>query len=432
MGQRDNPEKGCSRNDWRQNARQVKLTGYKLLLAALFVYATLFVGLKSRPMDFHVYYCAAERLRDGGDIYKIGPEGAFSYPPFAAWVCVPLTVLPLRAAQWGWALLQGAALVLVVHLSARLSRPAWQALSSTQLRWFIALVAVMAVRHLHAPLESSQTDLMITAMCLAGVWCLQREGMEWWSCLPLAAAVGMKAAPLLFVPFLMRWRRWRAAVATVAVVIVFNVMPSVQFPGASGRWHWREWVDSMASPAVQSGPAAARAGVWRADEEFNQSLGGTFNRYFIKGCYSADALLVRLDKRSVHLIFAGVTLVLMGIAMFVRQGRWYGLGSPPVRPGSVDAAVVMMLILLLSPKTSKAHYCSMLLPVMLLTADAVCAPKSWKRIFWLILGLAIGVMTKDVVGRKAGNWLLDYGYLVWFALAVLGFLWLRRSESSSD
>ncbi len=398
------------------------------MLAALFVYATLFVGLKSRPMDFHVYYCAAERLRDGGDIYKIGPEGAFSYPPFAAWAFVPLTAFPLRAAQWGWALLQGAALVLVVHLSARLSRPAWQSLSPAQLRWFIALVAVMAVRHLHAPLESSQTDLMITAMCLTGVVCLQSKRWEWWVSLPLAAAVGMKAAPLLFVPFLMRWRRWNAAAATLVVVIVFNMMPSVQFPGASGRWHWREWVDSMASPAMQSGPAAARAGVWRADEEFNQSLGGTLNRYFIKGCYSADALLVRLDKRSVNLIFVGVTLALMGIAMFVRRGRWHGLGGAAVRPDGVDAAVVMMLILLLSPKTSKAHYCSVLLPVMLLTADAVRAPRSWKSILWLILGLAIGVMTKDIVGRKAGNWLLDYGYLAWFAVAVLGFLWLRRTE----
>ena len=99
-----------------------------------------------------------------------------------------------------------------------------------------------------------------------------------------------------------------------------------------------------------------------------------------------------------------------------------------MRPDGVDAAVVMMLILLLSPKTSKAHYCSVLLPVMLLTADAVRAPRSWKSILWLILGLAIGVMTKDIVGRKAGNWLLDYGYLAWFAVAVLGFLWLRRTE----
>jgi hypothetical protein len=424
--------------DGRMAAR-LKLTPYKLLLAALFVYATLFIGFKSRPMDFGVYYHAAEKLRTGEDIYAFMPEGAFSYPPFAAWIFTPLTLasratpdLPIpRAAQWCWAVLQGMSLVLVVHFAVCLSRRQWEALTRTQRVWLIGIVIFMSARHLAAPLESSQTDLMITAMCLGAVLMLRSERAQRWSGAPLAAAVGMKAAPLLFLPFLARWRRWQAALVMCVAVGVLNVLPSLQFPGATGRWHVLLWIDSMAKPAVEAGPAADRRGVWRADEEYNQSLGGTLSRLFIKGCYSANALLVQLSQRSMKIIFVVMALALLGCAVFVRRGRWYGVTSPPLTPDGYDAAVVMALLLLFSPKTSKAHYCSMLLPIILITANAVRRPKQWSSILWFIVGGAMGLLTKGVVGSKTCNTLLDYGYFVWFAVIVLVYLWFTRDTDDA-
>jgi len=413
---------------------RLKLTGYRLMLAALFVYATLFVGLKSRPMDFAVYYRAAEWLRTGENLYKLMPEGAFSYPPLAAWVCAPLTLAsratpqsPVpRAAQWCWAALQGLSLVLVVHFAVCLSRRQWETLTPTQRRWLIGIVALMGVRHLTAPLEISQTDLMITAMCLGGVVLLHEDRTRLWAGIPLAAAVGMKAAPLLFLPFLARWRQWQAALVMCVAIVVLNVLPSIQFPSSTGQLHALTWIDSMARPAVQAGPAADRGGVWRADEEFNQSLGGTLSRLFIKGCYTSDALLVRLSQPAMKMIFVVLALALVACAMFVRRGRWCGFASPPLTPTGYDAAVVMALILLFSPKTSKAHYCSMLLPIILITANALRAPKHWSSILWFVGGGAMGLLTKGVVGSKTCNTLLDYGYFVWFALIALAYLWFTR------
>jgi len=410
----------------------VKLSPYKLMLAGMFVYATLFVGLRHRPMDFTTYYMAGQWLRTGGDLYQLGgPHLAFCYPPFAAWLCAPLTLAPLPLAQWFWAALQGVSLVLVVHFAARLSRCEWEPLTPAQRRWFFAAVALMSARHLNAPLESSQTDLMITAMCLGGVLWLQEASTRTWAGVPLAAAVGMKAAPLLFLPFLARWRQWRALVVTCAAVVALNVLPSTQFPSATGRLHALQWLDSMARPAVQAGPAAERTGVWRADEEYNQSLGGLLSRLFIKGCYSADALLMRLEPRWMKMIFVVSGLGLMACAMLARRGRWYGLSAAPLTPTGYDAAVVMVLLLLFSPKTSKAHYCSMLLPILLLTARAVRTPKHWASILWFVVAIAIGLLTKGVVGSRPCNTLMDYGYLVWFALFVLAYLWFQRDPEES-
>ncbi len=397
----------------------MKLSPYKLLLAGLFLYAALFTGLRPRPKDFEVYYRAAERLRNIGDLYQSGPEGAFSYPPFAAWVFAPLTLAPLKTAQWCWAALQGFLLVLVVHFAVRLSRCEWEALTTAQRRWFAALVALMSVRHLSAPLENSQTDLMITAMCLGGVLWLAEARTRPWAGVLLAAAAGMKAVPLLFLPFLARWRQWRAAVAMGAAVIALNILPSIQFPSPTGRLHASLWLDSMARPALKTGPAANRAGVWSADDKLNQSLGGLLSRLFRKGSYSADALLVRLEPKTVTGIFVALAAALMARALWVRTGS-----------SGHDAAVVMILMLLLSPKTSKAHYCSMLLPILLLTARAVRTPKHWASILWFAVAVGIGLLTKGVAGGRPCNILLDYGYLVWFALFALAYLWFQRNPVS--
>jgi hypothetical protein len=54
---------------------------YKLVLAALLVYATLFVSARKDSGDFPVYYQAAQRLRAGDDLYTVVPNEVFSYPP---------------------------------------------------------------------------------------------------------------------------------------------------------------------------------------------------------------------------------------------------------------------------------------------------------------------------------------------------------------
>jgi hypothetical protein len=119
------------------------------------VYATLFVSARKDSGDFPVYYQAAQRLRAGDDLYTVVPNEVFSYPPFAAFVCVPLTFLPQRAAQWVWGVLQGISLALVVHLALLLSRREREALTPRQRVWLVVAVALISARHLLSPLENA-------------------------------------------------------------------------------------------------------------------------------------------------------------------------------------------------------------------------------------------------------------------------------------
>jgi uncharacterized membrane protein len=247
----------------------------------------------------------------------------------------------------------------------------------------------------------------------------------------LGAAIGLKATPLLFVPFLLRWRQWKAATAAVLAAIALDLAPSMIFPTPVPKLHAVEWIESMAQPAVASGPAAARPGVWKEFTHLNQSLGGLLARLFINGAEYHGPLLFGLGHRGVQVVFLASATLLMMLAVTVRQGHWYDWPKAPLILTGYDASVVLCLMLLFSPKTSKAHLCSLILPILLLTARAVRAPKSAASIGWLVIGVGVGVLTKNLIGRQLANWLLDYGYLTWFILVTLAYLWFWRSEDAS-
>jgi hypothetical protein len=65
-----------------------------------------------------------------------------------------------------------------------------------------------------------------------------------------------------------------------------------------------------------------------------------------------------------------------------------------------------------------------------LTAEAVRTPRHWASLLWFAVAIGIGLLTKNVVGSRLCNQLMDYGYLVWFALVALACLWLRRERAA--
>ena len=77
------------------------------IVVGLWVAATTFVGgtfIPWRPhmVDLDVYRSAGATLLEGGDFYTLPGPLPFLYPPFAALLAVPLTVLPSAAVEISW------------------------------------------------------------------------------------------------------------------------------------------------------------------------------------------------------------------------------------------------------------------------------------------------------------------------------------------
>src|SRR5438093_3029344 len=77
------------------------------------------VLLKQHSEWQEVYVRAAERLLNGGDVYRL--EDGYSYPPFMAWLAIPFTTLPPTLSRTVWFAINVFCLVCMCRLAWRLA-----------------------------------------------------------------------------------------------------------------------------------------------------------------------------------------------------------------------------------------------------------------------------------------------------------------------
>lgn len=190
--------------------------------------------------DFPSYYFAAEAFAAGESPYEpLGPrarteltEGVadlharlglpaprrplaravfpYLYPPFAALAIAPLTSTSYFVAQHLWALLQIAALALLMTLAASRAERAGPLL-------VVALILALGYEPLVNNAETGQVNLLV-ALLAWGAYALDARGRVLLAALCLGLAVQIKASPLLLLAYFIVRARFRTAVASVLVV----------------------------------------------------------------------------------------------------------------------------------------------------------------------------------------------------------------------
>lgn len=195
-------------------------------------------------VDFAVYLTGASHLLDGR-VYQAAlpqpPHLGFTYPPFAAVLFYLLTVIPVKAAQVIWGLVNVAALYAVVHLSLRAVFRAAPARALT-LASLILLTPVYWLDPVHRTLLYGQVNLVLAAFVLADFTCqLSFRGRR----LPRGVLVGIAAAvkltPLIFVLYLLVTRRIRDACVALASFVACCAVAAALSPGASSSY-WTRYV----------------------------------------------------------------------------------------------------------------------------------------------------------------------------------------------
>lgn len=207
-------------------------------------------------VDLDVYVYTGHVLLDGGDILTARTPDtylAFIYPPVAALLCVPLVFVPFTLLQVGWTVLNGLALLFVLH---RAGLRGWT-LS------LAATVCALVVEPVRATVSFGQINIFLMALVVADLvpgtglvgprlatWLRRRrptpadhpadrgagaraeEAGAW--LLPAGVLTGIAAAikvtPALFLVYLLLARRWRAARAVILTAGVITVATAVLMP----------------------------------------------------------------------------------------------------------------------------------------------------------------------------------------------------------
>ena len=429
-----------------------------LAIVILFMHAVP-VLLKQHSEWQEVYVRAAGRLLNGGDVYRL--QDGYSYPPFMAWLAIPFTALPPTLSRLLWFGINVGCLVCMWRLAWGLTGGGHlEGIQASNIKEHLVcfLGLVCSARYALNGIAHQQTDIVIGVLLLFGCWCLSRNrDLSAAGCFGLAAA--MKCTALLWLPYLLWKRKWKAATWLVVVTFGVNLLPNlVRAPDRGGLW-LAEWLTRYVRPLTAGDHYPGDWGSWII---YNQSLSGAGNRWLTTqwGWHGSNFEVTgRHDAPSpavVKAIVYGIEIALfVGVAAILirrRQKREEPVGwaesSRPTKTkaesvekvGLEDSAHptnchdkplqimeysgVLLLMVLLSPMSSKPHFSTLVLPGFALARLAVY---QGGKILRFLLGLAVVLATLSLPlwGGHIDFIALWFGSDMWNAfLLLLGFLYV--------
>lgn len=319
-------------------------------------------GLPWWHVDFTVYLLGADTVRHGGDLYlaKTPDMLTFSYPPFAALLFVPATLVSVDVAGFVWVVVESLCLVGSIWLMLGAV-----GVRDTARRAKLAVpLALLALLLAPVDFEYSFGQVNMLLMVLVLLDLLKGDGKRWQGVF-IGIAAGIKLVPLIYLGYLAFTGRVRAATTGLAaflgtIAIGFALVPS----GSTAFWFGT--VMSMNRPGIPQSP-------------LNQALRGVFARMF-----GTD--------EPVNPVWLGVAVVvgLLGLAAAIALHR----KGFPVR-GVVVAGLTALLV---SPVSWIPHWVWAVPLLILLGALAWRHRSAW----WL----ALAVVTAVAFGLRLVFWLL--------------------------
>lgn len=222
-----------------------------------------------RLVDLEVYRMGGLAVLRGAPLYEFLTQPPqllpFTYPPFAAALAVPFTLLPWRAAQWTWVVLIYASLAIAVwyafrDLIRRTGR--WAPLTAGVL--FAAMAWLDPVRD---QVRFGQVGLFLLAMCLAD--CCARTP-RWPRGALVGLAVAIKLVPGVFLIYFLLTGRRDALVNAVLTAAVATLAGFALLPADSSAY----WFSVLLQGGDRTGAV---------DGTTNQAINGIVARIFDEG-----------------------------------------------------------------------------------------------------------------------------------------------------
>lgn len=403
---------------------------------------------KKEDRELPVYVVGGERMAAGAEIYRRGEDAKpFTYPPFAAVPFVPFAAVPHEWQPAVWFAVNFAIVLLLVRWLHGYARQDVPGRAPPRLLAFWLLTGVLGGRHVFSVLSNQSHDLFIAGLVglAAAAWVRGRSVAGVF--VGLGAAV--KATPLLFLGLFGLRLRWLAIVLVFAAAALATVSCDLLFPRADGAYWWQRWFD-VNLRGMEVGGAASQSGIWNSHSFLNQSLSGTLARLFTPVTAAqkfvvgenGTVLLTELSPTVFKLVNLVAQLAVLGLVALgslaggrvVRGAKDAVLAQRRVALGEVGAVVCGMV--LLSPQSSKSHFCVWLFPVAYLADRLLRGPRDRLATALLVAATITGLLAKDVLGTALGNQALAFGNVTWatvlLLLATVRCLWTANREAGTQ
>ena len=409
------------------------------LLLAVMVGGSFYFDRQAAKGDreLNVYVTGGQRMAAGEEIYRRGFEGKpFTYPPFAAVPFVPFAKLPASWQAPAWFTINFLILIGMIRWLHRYARGSETGRSPPKLWLFWVLTAAFGGRHVVSVFTNQSHDLTIAGLVMltAVSWCGHKRISGMWAGMWAGLGAATKATPLIFLGLFGLRLHWLGLFAIVGVTVGATLLPDYIFPRTDGVAWWRSWCN-VNLDGLELGGTAEAVGAWNSHSVLNQGLSGAMRRLFT-AVEAPDGNFVVGDKGHVllfemsatmtkvaTLLMSGVVLGLISMCVLYakRAVRMAGDGMANVQRtlglGEIGAFACGMV--LLSPQSSKAHFCVWLFPVAFVVNYLTRHRRDVIAIMLFSVALILGMLSKSMLGKPVANVVLAYGSVAWSTFFLL-------------
>ncbi|GFM20192.1 MULTISPECIES: mannosyltransferase [Mycobacteriaceae] len=367
---------------------------------------TYLVPTGANFVDLHVYVGGAATLGRPGELYDFvyadqTPDFPlpFTYPPFAAVVFYPLTLVPFGLLALAWQLGIVAALYGVVRTSQRLLTVA-PCHDARRVAMLWTAVGIWT-EPLRSTFDYGQINVVLVLAVLGAVY-----SSRWWlSGLLVGLAAGVKLTPAVSGLYFLGARRWGAAVFS-GVVFVATVGLSLLVVGDQARYYFTD----LLGDADRVGPVGT---------SFNQSWRGAISR------------ILGYDAGYGPWVLAGI-VVTAALALLA----WRAVGGARDRLAAI--VIVQLFGLLLSP-ISWTHHWVWVIPLMIWLLHGPLARRPGARVLgwgWLALTL-VGLpwllsFAQPTIWEISRPWYLAWAGLIYPVASLVTLAWVAVDGRSSQ
>lgn len=408
--------------------RRLRTAGY-ILLAVLFVrdmVAFQMVAARGRhDLNFWCNLSAQVAREPGLAIYAENPR--YLYPPFFLLLMRPLSVLPVPAAAL---LFEGGKWLALWYCVRALSRMLGAATQPNRLAALVGVV--LAWRFISNDLSQGNVNLFVLAAVLCACSLLTR-GRDMLAGAMVGLAVCVKLTPALLIVYFLYKGWWRTVVgATAAAALGLLVLPGLWMGGHENTQALASWHRHVVLSFVQQGEVYSI--------HINQSLTAILKRLL------SDTIAIEPDKTitlsnwswpAIDHLRRIIGAVLVAGVGYACRGRF----DPRRQPLALlcEVGLVLIVMLLLSGYSWKAHFATLLVGYAVLAAWWLDRSRAGRGAVGAAIAasFALCTLTSDLIGPRGADYAEAYGLIALGAIAAgVGLIRvravLRRPEAPSS
>lgn len=371
--------------------------------------------------DFHVFWLAGRNFFNGVPLYPaILIEGViyFLYPPFAAMVFQILAIFPLKVAGGLFYFTNIILLIASIYLTKLIYDHFYP--DRTNLKWPLIFSIVLSARFFINNINLLQTNEIILALCLLGIYAYLKKRVVL-SCSLFTIATFIKIVPIFFLFWIMARGRAKAIISVALTGIICLSLPVLQRGFEKGTKDGFDYYHSFLKP-FQKGKVRTTY--------LNQNLASAIYRMALpsQNEENLNYQYISLSQDTVKVIYklSFITILLL----FVSNLVFPSVKRLPVSPFEISS--VFLVGFLLSGITQKAQLLPLLFVFMCFLS--IDYKKLIKHNKYVLLGIyflifVLGTTGREILGSRLHLYFGGYSIITWIVLILFIFsIWFSNSS----